>query len=82
MQKRRPNPNEYGAYYQGYISQVEGDDAISLLEKNKKEIADFFRNIPADKWEYKYAPDKWTPKDLLLHLIDQLFDYQYNQIIT
>lgn len=78
MQKRRPNTNEYGAYYQGYISQVEGDDAIALLEKNKKEIADFFRNIPADKWEYKYEPGKWTPKDLLLHLIDgeRVFSYR------
>lgn len=78
MQKRRPNKNEYGAYYEGYIANVNGDDIVHILEKNKKEIADFFRSIPANKWEYKYAPGKWTPKDMLLHLIDgeRVFAYR------
>lgn len=76
--KRRPNTNEYGPFYQGYISQTEGGDALALLEKNKTAVADFFREIPAEKWDYAYAPGKWTPKDLLLHLIDgeRVFSYR------
>jgi hypothetical protein len=78
MQKRRPNKNEYGPYYQGYISQVEGEDVLPLLEQNKNAIAEFLRNIPVDKWKYKYAPGKWTPKDIVLHLIDgeRVFSYR------
>lgn len=78
MQKRRPNKNEYGPYYEGYVNQVLGDDILSVLKKNKSELIEFFKNIPMDKWEYKYAPEKWTPKDLLLHLIDteRVFAYR------
>lgn len=78
MQKRRPNADEYGQFYQGYISHVEGDDLLAILTKNKTEVANFFHNLPAEKWDYAYAPGKWTPKDVLLHLIDgeRVFSYR------
>ena len=30
----------------------------------------FFRNIPVEKHLYRYAEDKWTCKDILMHVID------------
>ena len=33
-------------------------------------LSNFFESIPSSKLEYAYADGKWTPKELLLHLID------------
>lgn len=78
MKKRRPNPDEYGPFYHGYVSRVEGDDALQVLEKNKSLVADFFRNLPTAKVDYAYASGKWTPKEILGHLIDgeRVFSYR------
>ena len=78
MKKRSPPPAEYGHFYHGYIGQTEGDDSLEILTQNKSKVAGFFRSLPAEKWDYAYAPGKWTPKDLLLHLIDgeRVFAYR------
>lgn len=41
-------------------------------------MASFFRSIPPEKENYRYAEGKWTPKDILLHLIDaeRIFAYR------
>ena len=44
-----------------------------MLETNN-----FFETIPDAKLEYRYAEGKWTPKEILLHLIDteRVFAYR------
>ena len=78
MLKRRPTQEEFAPYYGGYINKVVGDDIISILEKNKRETEDFLLTIPDKRWNYAYADDKWTIKEVMGHLIDteRVFAYR------
>lgn len=66
---KRPQPEEYSAYYQEYIDSVT-DDVISELENQLKSFPDFLRTIPSSKTNYAYAQGKWTVKEVLGHAID------------
>lgn len=67
---RRPLPGESPDYYLTYIKQVSQDDFLQVLKDNAVEFISFLSNIAEDKWDYRYAPDKWTVKEVILHLID------------
>lgn len=74
----RPTEKEYARYYQPYIDAVNGDDLIKELQNSGKELVKFYQELPEDKWNYSYDVDKWTPLDILLHLIDseRIFCYR------
>ncbi len=67
---KRPQPHEYGEFYQGYVEKVKTDNLYEALASGKKLAVDFFKSLPDEKWEHKYAPGKWNIKELLQHLID------------
>lgn len=64
----RPQPNEYPAWGETYISKVKND----VFEVLNKQITSFpallLRN--KEKENFAYADGKWTVKELLGHLID------------
>lgn len=65
-----PEQGTYNPYYQRYIALVPQGDFPAVFETNTKVIADFFEGIGPDKHNYRYAPEKWTVKQVLLHLTD------------
>ena len=75
---RRPASSEYGAYYEKYISLVEGADIVQTLEDSKNTFLQFLQTLPTDKWDYTYRWGKWTIKETLLHLLDteRIFAYR------
>ena len=75
---RRPNANEYNPYYETYVGKVGEGNILSILEQQEVEMVNFYESIPADRWEYRYAEGKWTPKEVLLHIIDaeRVFSYR------
>lgn len=72
------NHNEYSEYYGYYISLNASDNLILNLENQLQITYDFFKSIPVDKLEYQYEVGKWTPKDILQHIIDseRIFAYR------
>jgi hypothetical protein len=75
----RPVPGEYADYAQADIDKVNGDDAVSVLEALAEETVAFLRELPEEKLAaVRYAPGKWTLKDLVAHLIDdeRIFAYR------
>lgn len=75
---RRPNPAEYNSYYETYVGKVGEGNILSILERQEVEMATFYESIPDEKWEYRYDIGKWTPKEVLLHIIDaeRVFAYR------
>lgn len=78
----RPEINEFAPYYNNYISLVEGDDVMQVLNAQVAEIRSIFANVPEDKGTTAYVEGKWTIKELLSHLIDgeRIFAYRILRI--
>jgi hypothetical protein len=78
---KKPNPNEYAPHYQPYISLVEERDFSELFILNKKNVATFFKSIPEEKYDYRYAENKWTIKQVILHIIDTERVFSYRALV-
>ena len=66
----RPQDTEAAPYYFTYINQVHGDDIGAVLVSQLDESLDFFSGIPEEKSLHRYAPDKWSIRELLNHITD------------
>lgn len=66
----KPSPQEHNAYFRRYIDLVPQGDAFELLEKSYSDTVNLYKNIPEHMHEYKYAPNKWSIKQVLMHCID------------
>ena len=83
MKKLELKSSEYNEYYGRYVDLVTNEtELISGLEADKKMVLDFFSSVPKDKLEYRYQPEKWTIKEMLLHIIDteRIFMYRLLRI--
>jgi len=78
----RPEPHEYGAYYQRYIDQVEGSDCLPALAAQSGELRNVFAQMPEERGTFAYETGKWTIKEVLSHLIDgeRMFAYRILRI--
>jgi len=65
----RPESSEYAPYYGRYISLVDTDDVVSALERQIGETVAILKPV-GPKADYRYAPDKWTVKEVLGHIND------------
>lgn len=74
--------NEYPAFYSPYIKALDTVNLIEDLEISLHQFIKFVQNIPMDKFDYKYAFDKWTIKEIIQHLIDteRVFSYRAMRI--
>lgn len=75
---KRPEKTEYAEFYAGYISLVEETDIVSALQIQLTELEILFAEMPPEKADFRYAPDKWSVKELLGHMIDgeRIFAYR------
>ena len=74
----RPRPGDYPAYYDAYLLAVSGEDLASAFEHVSAEERRTQALVPDDRWEYRYAPGKWTAKEVFQHIIDveRVFSYR------
>lgn len=62
---------EFGSFYKNYIEKASNYNSIlEGLESTQNELLEFYNALPESKLTYQYEVGKWTPKDILLHLID------------
>ena len=66
----RPQTAEAAPYYFTYINQVIGDDALGALENQLEESQAFLSTISEEKSLHRYAPDKWSIRQVLNHVTD------------
>lgn len=68
---KRPNANEYPEFFGTYIKQTPKRGALpGLLRKAWKETNQLLAGLPPEMGDFAYAPDKWTIKQMLIHMID------------
>ena len=66
----RPGPDEAASYYFHYIDQTSGDDPIRLIRDQLDESISLLSQISEEKSLFRYAPDKWSIRQLLNHVTD------------
>jgi hypothetical protein len=74
----RPEPGEYAPYYERYISLVDGSDILSSLEEQRKQMLLLLCGRDEAEGDFRYAPDKWSAKEVLGHVCDaeRIFAYR------
>jgi DinB superfamily len=66
----RPDIGDAAPYYFTYIDQVEGDDCLASMTAQLEDALAFFGGISEQKSLHRYAPDKWSIRQVLSHVTD------------
>lgn len=74
----RPEANEYAEYYGRYVTRVPDGNILDIIERQIDESGRFLGAITEKKASYRYAPGKWSVKQVVGHVIDieRLFQYR------
>ena len=74
----RPQPGEYAAYYDRYISLIEGEEILATLDQQRKETMLLLCGRDEEDGNFRYAPGKWSAKEVLGHVCDteRIFAYR------
>ncbi|MFI8711228.1 DinB family protein [Brevibacillus brevis] len=67
---RRPERDEYAAYFDYYMGLVPEGELQTILTQQGERIVALFSSLAPEQIDYRYAPGKWTVKEVLGHLID------------
>jgi hypothetical protein len=74
----RPEPSEFADFYASYISKVPGKDVLGVLESQRLQMLHLFAGRSERDGSFRYAPGKWTVKEVLGHITDteRIFTYR------
>lgn len=70
VQIKRPDPSEHDPYYGRYMDLVPEGDLLQILAEQGNEAARTLRGLGEALGGFRYAPDKWTVKELVGHCLD------------
>jgi uncharacterized damage-inducible protein DinB len=77
----KPVPGEYPDYAAMYIDLLPNDGLLlQHLQENLHVTKNLIHSIPAEKLLYRYAENKWTIKEVLVHIIDDERIYAYRAL--
>jgi hypothetical protein len=65
-----PDRSEAASYYFTYIDRVPAGDIIALLHAQDDDVTAFARGISDTQAAHRYAPDKWSIREVVGHLSD------------
>ena len=66
----RPQQTEAAPYYFTYINQAPGDNPLELLTRQLDQLQLFLSGISEERSLYRYAPEKWSMRQVLNHVTD------------
>lgn len=74
----RPEAGEYAPYYARYIALVQGDDILHALDQQRRETMTLLCGHDEEDGNFRYAPEKWSAKEVLGHVCDseRVFAYR------
>lgn len=74
----RPEATEYAPYYERYIGLVPEPSALEALDAQHAEMMPFLRGLSEAQGALRYAPGKWSVRQVLGHVADteRVFGYR------
>lgn len=74
----RPEANDYAEFYAGYIAEVPEEDVLSALQEQSSVTQKIFASLDESRASHRYAPEKWSVKEVMGHLADaeRVFGYR------
>lgn len=74
----RPLDGEHNPYYSKYISLVTENDVLAVLERQSAEIRQLAARLTPEQENYRYAPGKWSVRQVIGHMTDaeRVFGYR------
>lgn len=74
----KPAASEHSPYYSKYIDRVPAGDIIGRLETQVEETARLLAGLTPEQAEHRYAPGKWSIKEVIGHIADaeRIFAYR------
>ena len=74
----RPDSAEHVPYYGTYIALVPAGDVVETLSAQQDETLSLLRDLPEDQGGVRYAPGKWSVREVVGHLTDaeRIFSYR------
>jgi len=74
----RPNSAEYAPYFEKYISLVPEGEIVATLGNQIENTLSLIRGLSEAQGDLRYAPGKWSVKEVIGHLIDaeRIFAYR------
>ncbi|HEV2765166.1 MAG TPA: DinB family protein [Pyrinomonadaceae bacterium] len=74
----RPDETEYLPYYGRYVALVPDGPVLDVLRAQLDDTLALLRSVPESREQFRYAPGKWSVRELVGHLIDseRIFAYR------
>jgi hypothetical protein len=78
MMIERPVESEYAPFYAGYIAKITDVDVLEMLERQSDQLRELASAASPEQQEFRYAPGKWSVREVVGHLIDgeRIFGYR------
>ncbi len=75
---QRPAPDEFAPFYSGYVNGVPDGDIVAVLEQQTRDLGALLAGLSNEQAEHRYAPDKWSVKEVVGHVTDaeRIFAYR------
>lgn len=74
----RPEASEYAPFYGTYVGHVPGGDIVERLSTQHEATMTLLRSISDDAAGSRYAPGKWSVREVVGHMVDaeRIFTYR------
>jgi hypothetical protein len=71
-------PSEYAPPFEAYVSLVPETDVLAVLESQVDEVRRVARSVTGERETFRYAPGKWSIREILGHIGDgeRVFGYR------
>jgi len=70
MTQKRPQSNDYAPFYGKYVMLVPDGNFLEILETQPREMKQMLEPLTDAQADFRYAPGKWSIKEILGHVID------------
>jgi uncharacterized damage-inducible protein DinB len=74
----RPDPDEYAPYFGRYIAEAGSADPLTTMREQLETTPELFAGAGEARAGHRYAPGKWSIRQILGHLADteRIFSYR------